>query len=600
MEISNVKSHFENGITYLVKNACPEWLCLSSTAIQVTALEIQSRDSHAAELIHQIQVVFNTINVCWICWEFTKILDIGVPIGLTIGTIGVGATLLVITIALPILLNRHFTPTEMLASPKRKGESIRWAPPRSQSFGRALYSARMVTNIALACLSTTSKIQFTLTALGMGYNLIKTSKQKWVEISKKIGENTLYYSALLQTYKGNNFCSICRRDETPDSFFCKEKHPFHSACLSAWFHQKSAQFMDHSSTTISETRHYYNGAYMGTSHAASIQIPENNLPSCPNCRDIPSHSFLRAKREGCSSSTIYITNSTPKWTLWSSPVVETAYTVYNAFQFTLIGLIKTRPEVIANILAMQHTMILSDLAALIRDCMALKESVDHKKLPSKHKKSLIYGAAFFAITAGLAILGLNRRLKLAVDLKNTLVSHLSLSTIETQKISISWARTSLETFSQYLYILRIGLNATSIFYSKNPFIKTVNTALLTLSLSKLSKLPWMRVDQKISSHIPNVGIKEADMSFYFLPSQNALSNENAPSTLKTIYEYTSNIFKGSAWRGWIDKGNLWYNIRLANGINSTLNNIPYLSKVTGKAFSFFYEKNADLSIINMS
>ena len=61
-------------------------------------------------------------------------------------------------------------------------------------------------------------------------------------------------------------------------------------------------------------------------------------------------------------------------------------------------------ELIANILAMQHIMIVSDLAALIRDCIALKESVDVQKLASEKKRRLAFGVALFTLVAGIAVL----------------------------------------------------------------------------------------------------------------------------------------------------------------------------------------------------
>jgi hypothetical protein len=641
---SSLTSLAERGMAYVVQNKRPEWFSMSSTVGQAAILHTQLSRADSAEHIHQSQGIFNIVNTGWLFWEGKEIIVIALSTGvLTYGMAMGGAALLALGIALPLLLNKRFTPAceeeSWALIPREDRDTIRlsWERPSGQKYAQYLYAFRLVANLALAYLSGSYQLYFVANALAMTYTLVKTSKLAWLKFSKSFPIDfgdlhagrtvTFHYHCILLPFKSENKqCSICLEVERQaegeevegdeqeeqieglarrvDVYFCKA-HAYHMACLMQNINHKSRAFID--GTFFTFTDHSYNG--LPTGRSCNISMPEANLLSCPECRDYPNHAFLSAEVEGCNQgASISLQNTTAKLTAWTSGFVEQLSASYSAFQSSLSWLIHARPDLIADIIAMQDILLISDAAALLRDWIALKEQLDYEvrfnRVSAELKTEIYFKMFLFAVAAGIFIIALNRLYKPAADLKGLLIKQISLSPQEQELISIGWDRPPLAMVAQWIYLSRIAANLTAAYFSPKPVLKVLSAALQTLSLIHVSRLAWIRVDQKIAKDIFR-DLTEADVTFYFLPpSAAAFSKEKLQPIVQAIYQYASTFFQGSSWYGcWDDtyvgfirvSRNLRYTVSLAKG--PLIKALPYFYNASGTAYNQFLKATAKLSFL---
>lgn len=475
-----------------------------------------------------------------------------------------------------------------------------------------LYTLRLAANLALACLSGSYQVYFAFNALSMAYTLVKTSQLTWLKFSKTFqvdfgavhrGTTVQFnYHCLLLPFKDERECAMCTEQERQidgvahrvDAYFCKN-HAYHTACLMDWIHQKSRTFIE--GNFFNFTDHYQNGIYTG--RTTVISIPEGNLPNCPECRDYPHHAFLSANVQGCYSASVSIKDPTPKMTAWSSNFVEQLNAAYSLGQSSLSALMHIRSELIVHILAMQNIMIISDLAALIRDCVALSERVSCSQIAQEEKSKLLFRSFAFAMAAGIFVVGLNRYFSWASSLKDILARQLPLG--ETGKMAIYWGRPWLQMFSQWIYLARIGANLAYAHLSPDPLLKRITALFQLVSFLYISKLPWIRVDRTIAEHVP-YGMTEAKVTFYFLPSADIASiPQKLQEALGAIYQYTSAFFKDSVWNGFWKTSNyttkLVYDVVIKNKVVEGA--VPYLAQASGEAYSWYHKTWAELTFLGL-
>ncbi|MGH2611846.1 MAG: hypothetical protein ACRDFB_02215, partial [Rhabdochlamydiaceae bacterium] len=272
------------------------------------------------------------------------------------------------------------------------------------------------------------------------------------------------------------------------------------------------------------------------------------------------------------------------------------------------------PELINRILNTQRVLLIADAIALARDYVQLQMHLKERKDTNKSSVNLHFRIAALAssLFAAAGVFWMSRYLKPSIDLKELLKTAGTLLPKELKSINAYWDTPHIHKAGQFLALNRIVVNLFSAYVASNrksfDHLKTVFLQVLTLH--KISQLPWIKFERTFtkpegtlwSSKGDQQAINRLTVETHLLPQSDAL-----PSSLKSIYDYTTNFFNHcGSWKKY------WY-IKTTNGIETSRqlmydvtahpgklqgDKLPYIGRVTAWAMDQFYGyASVNLSIV---
>ncbi len=608
------------------------WGSAAYTLFQTAVVHKETTDPKFSQHALKIQAVFNLIDIGSVLWGIKTVatelnnkyqiratgwtgrqLILASSGSLAAVTLFFFATLFAIT-RLEKYFNPHKEPNDLLKElPGVDYEkiSIRFDLPPSQLLAQQLYAARIILNVALACLSNYRTLSL-LSLVAQIYSSYKLFQFKWLNLSRTmqvhrsfIDQVKVSYHCLLtpasHQYEAKECGALCGGDEQPESYFCSN-HTFHDACIASMIYGKSDQFLNIQSIVRTETRDQY-----GTSYSYKAQLKEASLPKCPQaCSELyPFHGYFEINVHDCETKENYdvsvtITDSmfTPMDAL--PQFMQGLNLVYNTFQAALATLQQLHPEIASQILFAQRVMLLTDSIAIARDSLQLYWK--HKKeLSQKDAKPLQQKvrAAALSILGALGILWISLKMKPSCDLKKCL----PLAPAQLKNVNVFWGTPRIHQLSQLILTLRIALNLFSAFTAEKQqrTLHIFAASLQSLTLYKISQLPWLKFERTFKNPDGSIwaqksgeqnSIKELTIGSHIL-LQEPVSSTTISPTLKSLYDYFTNFFNGShnwsVYWGGANKGNgvelfltLNYDVKV---IPSTLQAslAPYVNRVTASA-----------------
>lgn len=189
--------------------------------------------------------------------------------------------------------------------------------PPKQVLRQVFITSRIVINIALLCLTKFS-VCYLLSATLLTMSLVRITQRQWLKLDIK--ENfydtvssllpttrkiNLSYYLYLPTYKGPKKadekiqdCAVCL-DEKPDTLFCNT-HAFHNSCLIGHFYGQSSNILNNAAITLLTTQ-------SGIPSRWSIVGKKDDLPNCPNCRQLPLSYDVSASVDHPQASSVELT-----------------------------------------------------------------------------------------------------------------------------------------------------------------------------------------------------------------------------------------------------------------------------------------------------
>ncbi|MGH2611434.1 MAG: hypothetical protein ACRDFB_00115, partial [Rhabdochlamydiaceae bacterium] len=309
--MSPIVNVLDKAYCHAIAHCNGQWLSSAYTLIQTAFVHNESTNPHIAQHAHKIQTVFNMADIGWVIWgikatvdELKKKYDVTTLtshwsarhyIG---GSVGIFTVISLTAFVASSLLNKYFQPRKdpsvlLEADQKTQNISITFERPASQLWAQRLFIVRIVSNIALACLSSSRALPI-CSLLGQTYSLIKLSQLKWLNFSRvfeftphtfiqpRIKKVKISYRALLTPFSNSikeDICAICQ-EEKPTSYFCSY-HAFHDACLIKLIDKKSECFNQNSSYIRLDIQ-----SRNGASSSYQVSLIETNLPNCPfNCNE---------------------------------------------------------------------------------------------------------------------------------------------------------------------------------------------------------------------------------------------------------------------------------------------------------------------------
>ncbi len=335
----------------------------------------------ATEHIHEIQALFNTLNAGALFFYAHKLVKeiqgkyaFSAIAIISSWTAGILPPLLMGGAAFAVgdILLKKFSKNSPPAK-IQSGVEIAERMSFQQQVAKWIHVTKLVLNVGLACFAK-NRFWFVVTLAGTGYSFLKNLDIKWLKFTRTFSHHSnnrlvpitqvkATYNMLAltpDTASQEKECSICLEPQT-DTAFCMD-HVFHKNCMTQAVVHKSDAVMNGAYFLKRTTRHYTNGVYTGTSHNYSVTIPQENLPSCPNCRDYPLQNDCEFKItdavDGEFNASVTIKGRPSK-----QPLFETLYAGYSMAQAGLAYLQKY-PEFTATIFKVQQVMILTDIVAL--------------------------------------------------------------------------------------------------------------------------------------------------------------------------------------------------------------------------------------------
>lgn len=447
------------------------------------------------------------------------------------------------TVALSVLkINRYSAPL----APQRREEGVTIAETLSpqQKIAKILHRSKLILNVALACFAK-NRFWFAVSLVGSGYALCKNLQLKWIAFSRTANYQPYYhapsfnvtYSMLVlppASLSVEVHCEICQKGQV-DMAFCAN-HVFHQACMSQVVVKKSPSLMNRARDVKGMLYTY--------------EIPQENLPCCPSCGDVPIQNGL--KFYGTESEVNIARPSNRQY------LFENLYAIYNTAQTGLSSL-QTYPELAAAIFNIQKVMMVTDLigygitAYYLHNKICEKFHLQDSKTFKKAAAAILVAAVVVSYFAALKI---NTYLSSALVLKE-LLSQLPIAPEILKGIEVTWNGPLIRQLMQCLYINRIVATVALSFFSTQRKTNLLSAAAQLASLIGISNLKWIEFSQTFEHPIQKIVEEGGKLSNYV--HQNSVksvklitqcfveSSVPLKSTLESIYNYSNSFFSKSAW-----------------------------------------------------
>lgn len=590
-----IPSQIPQFVFYLGSQVTPEALSATSSTFEggfYSLLQAGSAEASrivkwmresAISRIHEIQKVFNTANALIVVYYANKFIGeiqsrfqfsvVDLASAWTFGTLPMVFTAGTAFAIGMLVLNRFSTPANEVYDPV---VTISEKMIIQQEIANVLHVTKIILNIGLACMAK-NHFCFLVGLAGSGYSLLKNSSIQWLQFSRQFEiqnpnlldtrEATITYKMLAlkpQSSMTNETCAICLEKQI-DMAFCVN-HVFHKKCMKQLVATKSANFINDVQITkqIMLTNQTRKCTYLAT-------IPEQNLPSCPQCRDFPLQNgcdiLIRDWTFGNCNASVTIQHQ--KDNSYQS-LFEKLYTTYNIVQAGLAYL-QQYPELAAGIYRIQQVMVVADIFGLLGIAYYLQKRVQEKLnvwVGGLRKTTYRVAAAATFVAMGalsyFAVLQINAYLQSALVLKDIL-AQLEISPEILKTIDVQWASA---TTLQSLYLMRMTMSVALGFFSKQRLLSLWNVAAQACSFTAISRLKWIVFSQALMNYplkkvfaeggTHTLNLDEWSLSNLILKSEFLVDSSctkeahHVKSVLKSIYGCMSKVLNKSCWDRYLE------------------------------------------------
>ena len=295
--------------------------------------------------IHEIQALFNLANLGIVCLYAQKLLrEIQGKFSFSVLDTLVkykGGIILMPLIAGTAFYIEKYLQTPSSIQNKKNSIGFTEIETTQKKIATIVHIMKLVLNLALFNFAK-NRFLLGLGLLESGYCLLKNRELKWINFSKtfplqfdnlpttqaKVTYNMLVLP--LNELASKQECAICI-DKNIDMAFCAN-HVYHQNCMEQTIQGGSEKFLKEGAIVKTTTNHSEKGRYTHSTYSYSVTIPEDNLPSCPECRGIPAQNWfdieITDRIDGLFQATVIVKR--PCISL--QPLFEKLYGVYNVVQ----------------------------------------------------------------------------------------------------------------------------------------------------------------------------------------------------------------------------------------------------------------------------
>ena len=397
------------------------------------------------------------------------------------------------------------------------------------------------------------------------------------------------YYRLLTSYNNRkeDLCTICQETETTTNF-CSQ-HTFHLPCLVNTVYGCSRNLIE--KLKIVRTNYTLQASFSSTySHSTyTLTILKENLPKCPNCRETEGMFLLEAKvvdrYQGVLKTEIEIEKSPASFPLRFATlkIFDNVTTILTVFEAFLSYVQNATPALAGRIFAVQKLLLFADIVIVARNCLLLYplikqrlETIDRDRWKKKlFNKYTLAGIAVLTLATTAAICSIGRikphlfsfncYFKPDINPKEFLKS---IPIADLCSVSCKWvAAPMMQQILQITTIGRIASEFALAYFSKKRFRHLGHSILQIFTLCNISQLQWLDFERTISNPLRTVPftfqnnssqedhefyseiVKQIRMNFTVLIPKNSSLSTDVPTMINSVYEYSSNLFKNSMWKG---------------------------------------------------
>ncbi len=463
--------------------------------------------------------------------------------------------------------------------------------PFQQGLISLLRKTQIAFNILLSCL-TKNKFWLTVHLVEATYSYLKTRSNSWcnpfrdtemtqLSLSEEVdytqeehpqtSRAKIIYHFLKLTPKlsssdnDDNNCAICQDplitlDSTvnPAIFSCAS-HVFHQQCLNTWTTEKLTELKNHMSITACNIDYkffFFLSLFEGPLfYLASID--QNNLPSCPTCRQPYLHAKLEVIATDCKYGSLqaHVTSGTAE---------ETYYNIYNVVQAALSSLYRHH-KLTTTIFKIQEWFILLDFNEWKSKLQDLRNKIfqiiDEKSEESRREILKIAATIGLVCVSVLPFLIVWKSKFFTPSL--AVASLLNTNSDLLKKASILWDTIPItHKIKQALYINRIMTNLALLALSpgkRKAYL--IDTFSQIVSFSQTYQLRWLRLSETLEGPTKELALKNVfpdahlptlqkiwGEAHFMVPNTQSLSQ-----TVPSIYNYLHQTFAHAHWEPSLSK-----------------------------------------------
>jgi hypothetical protein len=408
------------------------------------------------------------------------------------------------------------------------------------------------------------------------YSAIKASKLIWKVFSRELpgigglSKFLLNFHIFLPPAGAKNSqseCPICCNDTSKKVSFCF-RHFICTDCVTKHVISKHDTLIRNITHHRVETIDMVNGVYNHTSWHYVFKIPSENLPSCPECREVPRQVWCSGSAQDARNRKVpAIFNITTK-PLDQPSLFDIFKTAYSVFQASLTCF-QQYPELTSKIYSFQKICIGLDILLFGATCSNLFQTVAlKKKLSERSKKDrgLFILACAVSIAACVALSyfaagRLNAFLTPAVDLQQELLKS-DISANTPPNFTAHFVNPLIQRTLQSLTMSRAIVTLALSFFSTKRKLSILSAIANAVTLFGLSSLRFISVAFTVNYPLGKViesggtvinasvkSLREITINAtYNVPSSCAKSIQHLQSLLQSVNQEMHMLLEKSIWR----------------------------------------------------
>lgn len=574
---------------------------------------VQSVHEFAVAYIHEIQIVFNLINLSSLVFygktlideinkkysfkvlnkviEYTHAYFVSV---LLVGTI-FGSVCYILS------KKQKVTPPRLQVVQEGAGTAhieITNKQSGEQMFAQPIHLTKLILSTSLVFFGQ-NRLGYAVNTLGTLYSHHINSNLRWLNYSRKfpsepiqfdgpnpglytrygnpafrISQTKITYNLLSLPYKGadNEDCAICT-DSKPDMKL-HGFHAYHEDCLGDWIANNTQHFNDGSLISRTALHHERNHVYTHTTYSFGADLSEKNLPTCPECRDMPNQNRLNVEVTdhdiGTRSASVNIVRPYKS----QQKLFEKFYAAYNFAQAGFAYLQKY-PELATTIVTIQRIALCIDAIGLVISTYYLYnnlfpgiprdlregETIEQRRRLEKSQNQKFIAFVAAAITLPLisyfGVKLINRLMRPNIVIKDLLAT-MNLSPEFKAEATLDWKAPWKHEATQAIHLCRLVTTAALTYFSPLSKSNLISLAAQTYTLHGISSLRWITLNQFIANPVQRAvsqgawlttnQISNMNLKAHFLTYPSCSSDSvHLQSTIEAIQDYTNRLFEGSVW-----------------------------------------------------
>ncbi len=430
---------------------------------------------------------------------------------------------------------------------------VRANRPTKEKLKRAIFIAQLVQALVGIYFSRDKLLRAIQLSATVG-SLFQLRLMRWIELKHSspqtisteyniLSAPTISVHTLLPfNSEQNNTCNVCTENQS-DTYYCSNAHPTCTSCLIEWYTTKiknvATELFDRSLFTA--TDHFENRVYKRTSY--TFKLSGEHLPSCPICRETPSHAVY----EFHQGKLIINNANSPASSFWTAN-----YSLYSVIQLSLAFAQYTHPNLAGPIYKMQKLMLMTD-AVLFGVTLVQEMKNSTISLKSNHSMQIALALSILFASALLYQSKYGKHPSLVQVIKDRIAEteFASLSIDQKAPLSFNLLKSSLGARA----LLTLGLAISSKRKSLLLFAGLLNVfALLTLS-----QMQWIHLKKAFSKLSGYDRLTTAEFHILLPNPHKIFKTSPLPDLLVKLNEYVSNFFDKSSW-------NVYWSVTKQNGV----------------------------------